>query len=118
MQKLKLTLTTDASGVASATTDRQVDGEVCGVYVEIGTLAATVDLTITQNDGQGQLPVFYVANVTASQWYAPAINDCDYATGIATSYTHEEVPVSGYITVSCVQGGASKTGSVYIFVED
>lgn len=118
MTKLKLTLATDAAGVASATTDRQVSGEICGIYMSVGTLAATADVTITQDDGQGSLPVLTITNLAASDWYAPGINQHDYATGTATTYTHVEMPAVGYITVSVAQGGASKVGTAYIVVDE
>jgi hypothetical protein len=118
MTKVKLTLTTDAAGVATATSDRALNGEICGIYMSVGTLAATADITITQNDGQGQLPVLTITNLAASDWYAPGINQNDYATGTATAYTHVEMPIAGYVTVAVAQGGASKVGTAYVLVDE
>jgi hypothetical protein len=117
-RKIKLTLTTNAGGTATATTDRPLNGEICGIYMSIGTLAATSDITITQDDGQGSLPVLTITNLAASDWYAPGINQHDYATGTATAYTHVEMPVAGYVTVAVAQGGASKVGTAYILVSE
>jgi hypothetical protein len=116
MTKLKLTLSTNADGTGSVTS-RVVDGCLYGIYVEVGTLAATSDLTITQNDGQGSLPVLTVANVSASGWYVPVISATHY-TGSGTPKTDGMVPVTGEITIAVAEGGASKSGSIYLLVEE
>lgn len=117
MTKVKLTLATNASGVASATTDRPLNGCIYGIYVSQGDLAATADLTITQNDGQGSLPILTITNSTASAWYFPIISGTHY-TGSGTPKTDGEMPVAGYVTVAVAEGGVSKTGIAYLLVEE
>lgn len=116
MTKLKLTLSTNAGGTGSVSS-RAVDGELYGIYVDVGTLAATSDLTITQDDGQGSLPVLTVANVSASAWYFPIISGTHY-TGSGTPKTDGKMPLTGAITVAVAEGGASKTGTIYLLVEE
>ena len=114
IRKTKVTLTTSAGGVASATTDRPLNGCIYGIYVEQGDLAATADLTITQDDS---LPILVITNSSASAWHFPVISATHY-TGSGTTKTDGMVPVAGYITVAVAQGGASKTGTVYVLVEE
>lgn len=116
MTKLKLTLSTNAGGTGSAKS-RVVDGCLYAIYVEVGTLEATSDLTITQNDGQGELPVLTLTNVSGSAWYFPVISATHY-TGSGTVKTDGEMPVTGEITIAVADGGASKTGAIYLLVEE
>ena len=117
IRKTKVTLTTSAGGVATATTDRPLNGCIYGIYVAQGDLASTADLTITQNDGQGELPVLLITDSAASAWHYPVISATHY-TGSGTTKTDGMVPVAGYVTVAVASGGATKTGTVYILVEE
>lgn len=117
MTKYKLALTTTAGGAGTATTPEPCAGEVCSIYVDLGTLdGSTTDLTITVNDGDGALPVITLTNVSTG-WYYPIVSGVHY-TGSGTPKTDGYVPVVGYITATVAQGGASKAGSVYLFVEE
>lgn len=118
MTKYKLALATNSSGAATATITDPVAGEVCSIYVDLGTLDnTTTDIAITVNDGDGSLPVLTLTNHTTSGWYYPIVSGVHY-TGSGTPKTDGYVPVVGYITVTVAQGGASKAGAVYIFVEE
>ena len=117
MTKYKLALSTNAGGTGSATTPEPCAGEVCAIYVDLGTLdGSTTDLTITVNDGDGALPVITLTNV-ASGWYYPVVSATHY-TGAGTPKTDGYVPAVGYITASIAQGGVSAAGSVYVFIEE
>jgi hypothetical protein len=116
MTKYKLALTTDGAGAATAITTDPVSGEVCSIYVDLGTLEHTTDVVVTVNDGDGSLPVITLTNVTTG-WYYPIISGVHY-TGSGTPKTDGYVPVVGYITATVAQGGATKAGAVYIFVEE
>ena len=116
MTKYKLTLTTSAGGTATATNRDPVSGEVCSIYVDLGTLDATADVAVTVNDGDGALPVITLTNVS-SGWYYPIVSGVHYS-GSGTPKTDGYVPVVGYITATVAQGGATKTGAVYVFVEE
>jgi len=117
MTKHKLTLTTSAGGAATATTNRPLNGCLYGIYVDQGDLATTVDITVTQNDGQGELPVFTVTNQSASEWYFPVIHGEVY-NGSGTHKNDGAMPIAGYVTITLAQGGATKTGTAYILVEE
>jgi hypothetical protein len=117
MTKQKLTLTTDAGGAATATTNRPLNGELYGIYVDQGDLATTVDITVTQNDGQGQLPVVTITNQSASTWYHPIITATHFS-GSGTPKTDGMMPIVGYVTITLAEGGATKTGTAYILVEE
>lgn len=118
MAKYKLALTTDAAGAATAKTFDPVNGEICGIYVDLGTLDnTTTDIAITVNDGDGSLPILTLTNQSTSGWYYPIVSGVHY-TGSGTPKTDGYIPVVGYITTTVAQGGASKAGAVYIFVEE
>lgn len=114
MRKISVTLSTAAGGTGTATTSRPVAGCIYGIYVDLGTLEATSDITFTQSDG---IPVLVATNVAASGWYFPIISGTHYS-GSGTPKTDGEVPVVGYLTATIAQGGASKSGTITYFVEE
>lgn len=114
--KFKLTLTTDGAGNASARTKEPVNGEIDGIYVDLGTLDAASDITITQNDGEGSLPIATITNATTG-WYFPIITAI-HVSGSGTPKTDGYMPVVGYITANVASGGSVTTGSVYVFVHE
>ena len=117
MTKYKLAITTTAGGAGSATTPEPCAGEVCAIYVDLGSLdGTTTDIVIAANDGDGALPIITLTNVTTG-WYNPVISSTHY-TGSGTPKTDGEVPAVGYITATIAQGGASKSGSLYLFIDE
>jgi hypothetical protein len=117
MTKYKLPVATNGAGTGSAVTPEPCAGEVCSIYVDLGTLENTTDLTITVNDGDGALPVLALTNATTG-WYYPVVPAVHYSGASHTPKTDGYIPVVGYITATIAQGGASKAGSVYLFVEE
>ena len=114
MRKISVTLSTGAGGAGTATTSRPVAGCIYGIYIDVGTLAATGDITFTQSDG---IPVLVTTNVSASGWYFPVISATHY-TGAGTPLTDGDVPVVGYLTAVIASGGASTSGTITYFVEE
>lgn len=115
-QVYSLALTTDGAGAASGTvaiTGALGGGLLHAVYVDIGTLS-TPDITIT--DTQTGAAILTISAVAASGRYQPrsALHD---ATGSAIASAYGAAPVGGSVTVVIAGGGATLTGTVYLYVE-
>jgi hypothetical protein len=111
-------LTTNGSGAASGTV--AMDGALGAgllhaVYVDIGTwTAGAVDITIT--DTQTGIAILTLSNLAASGRYMPRAALHDTA-GSAIASAYGAAPVGGSVTVVIAGGGATLTGTVYLYVE-
>ena len=121
IRKQKITL---ASAADESFADQRTDaftGRLLGIYLSIGTLANTTDITIT--DDETGAPVLTIPNASASGWFAPQIPV--YGTGgtaalFAAGGTAvlAPLPVDGELKVAAAQGGVSKTGDLWFFIEE
>jgi hypothetical protein len=110
---LPITLTTDGAGAATAFSGR-ISGFIIGYYVDIGTLAAgAVDITVTDDSTTEAL--LTLVNVAASVRLRPRLPTHD-STGQLTGAL--DAPwVDGRLKVVVAQGGATKTGTLYVYVD-
>jgi hypothetical protein len=105
----KITLTTDASG--DLTTTKDIGMKIDKIFIDIGTLANTTDITITDNDSGEQ--VLALSNATADSVDYPRRQVDDNAgSAIASQYDRYSV---GTIKIVVAQGGDTKTGYAYIY---
>lgn len=110
----KTTLTVDAAGAGTFYT-KNVNGLLHSLYLVIGTLANTVDLTITEED-TGK-PIVTLTDVAASTHYLPRAATVG-TTNAALLYSAgnpvaEPISVNGRIKIVVVGGGVSTTGTLY-----
>lgn len=106
-------LTTDAAGNATAYTTGSVNGLLIAAYIDKGTLAATVDITITEEDTAAA--ILTLTNVSASARYMPRVPSHD-AVGVATGAL-DAAPVTGRVKVVVAQGGNVATGTLYLYID-
>lgn len=113
LRRAAITLTTDAGGDCTAySTD--VAGLVIGYAYDRGTLDnATTDITVTEEDTGASL--LTLTNVTASARYRPRVATHD-VNGLATGAL-DAPAVVGRIKVVVAQGGASKTGTLHVYID-
>lgn len=119
MKRLAVTVTTDASGDASETSD-PANGLIRAIRYVKTDYADTADFTITtQKAGQA---VLTVSNVTADTTWHPRQATHD-VTGVASLYAAAGEPVESDIPIEndriaivVAQGGATKTGTFHIWV--
>jgi hypothetical protein len=120
-QPYKLTVTTDASGNATAyvPTDAEggpiVNGKVISVQYTKIDFADTVDFTITGEDsGEG---IWTESNVTASKIVRPTVLVQDQL-GVDTASNRDYVFLANErIKIVIAQGGDTKSGTFRIIVE-
>lgn len=118
LQYEKVTIATAADGSATVRTSRPVNGELLGIYYEIGTLDVGGDITVTEE--QSGAPIDTVTNIAASQWRKPAI-PVVASDGTAALYAaggeavRGAMPVHGQIKFVVASGGASKTGYAHVY---
>ena len=113
INRVAITLTTDGSGDCTAYSS-PVTGFVIGYYYDRGTLDnATTDITVTEEDTGAAL--LTLTNVTASARYRPRVATHD-VTGVATGAL-DAPAVVGRIKVVVAQGGASKSGTLYAYID-
>lgn len=113
IQRVEIALATDGSGDCTAYSS-SVAGHVIGFYYDRGTLDnATTDITVTEEFTGA--PILTLTNVTASARYRPRVATHD-ANGVATGAL-DAPAVVGRIKVVVAQGGASKTGTLYAYID-
>lgn len=119
MQHQRLTLASSGAGTVADQHTRAFSGEISAIYLEIGDLTNTVDITIT-DDATGA-SILTITNASANGWYVPRIPVCDPA-GTAALYAAggtallEEIPIDGALKVAVAQAGNSHTGHITIYV--
>lgn len=117
IRRVAIPLATNGSGACTAYS-AAVDGLVVGFYLDVGSggtaLASGVDLTITEEDTGA--PIVTLTNVgAASARYMPRVDVHD-ATGAATGAL-DAPPVVGRIKVVVAQGGDTRSGTLYAYVD-
>lgn len=113
LNRVAITLTTDGSGDCTAYSP-PVAGLIVGYYYDRGTLDnSTTDIAVTEEDTTAAL--LTLTNVTASARYLPRVATHD-STGTATGAL-DAAPVVGRIKVVVASGGASATGTLYVYLD-
>lgn len=113
IRRVAIALATDGSGDCTAFSVK-VSGLVIGYAYDRGTLDnATTDITVTEEDTGASL--LTLTNVTASARYRPRVATHD-VNGNATGAL-DAPAVVGRIKVVVAQGGASKAGTLYAYID-
>lgn len=121
MKSDTITITSTAAGAVADQRTRAFEGKIEAFYLSIGTLGNTVDITIT--DDKTGAAVLIITNASASGWYPVRIPTVD-AAGAALLYAAggtgvgTKIPINGALKIAVAQPGNSKTGTLYVFVED
>lgn len=123
MRRVKVTVTTDGSGDATAYTP-QLSGEIYGIsYVKPGSGSYTdgVDFTIT-NETTGQ-DIWVETNVNATAHRAPR-QPVHSQAGVAALYASGGTAVTAPLAIAqsrikivVASGGASKTGAFHFLID-
>ena len=118
--KKTVSITTDASGDATAYTSEPVNGRILGIIYTKDDFAAGVDFTITTEDTLQNLWV--ESDVNASKTVAPRQPTHDTA-GVASLFAGAGEPVEDHIwavdervKIVVAQGGDTKGGTFVIIV--
>jgi hypothetical protein len=113
-----VTLAVSAGGAATVYSD-PLSGFIAGLYVENGDLDVGTDITIT--DAASGAPILTITNLAADAWYVPTVGAVD-AAGAARLYAAGGtaipalLPIDGALKFVVAAGGASKTGTVHVYV--
>ncbi len=118
-----ITVTTDASGDATAYSPPTYGRVVAVRYVPDGSAPLTGTATVTITDNATGLPVLTVTGLGAAarDFWPRAITMT--TTGASALYAAggtdvlDLVPVAGAVKVVVASGGATKSGTVYVYVE-
>lgn len=116
-----LSVTTSAGGAATVYTPTTV-GEIRAIRYVPGAspLDSTADFTFTDNETGLELLTVTDVGPSAREWY-PAIGVMT-TTGVVALYAAagtsvmDRIPIAHAIKLVVAQGGASKTGTVYLYV--
>jgi len=113
INRVAIALATDGSGNCTAYSV-SVAGLAVGYHYDRGTLdSSTTDITVTEEDTGAAL--LTLTNVTATARYRPRVATHD-VNGTATGAL-DAPAVVGRIKVVVAQGGASKAGTLYAYVD-
>lgn len=111
-------ITTIADGSGTAYGSESIFGLLYAIKANVGTLANTTDLTITNDGGELSGPLLTITDLAASAIYYPRGNTCT-AAGVATAGANDVYPVlDGKIKIVAAQGGDTKTGSITVYWMD
>lgn len=122
VQRHEISLVTDGAGACTAYSAYPVSGEIKAVVYVRGTLDnTTTDITITGE--KSGISILALTNVTTDGQYAPRMATHGI-TGTAALYAAAGTAVLACIPVALeriqvvvAQGGASKTGTLHVYVE-
>ena len=123
MREILINQTSDADGDSVDTSESGVYGRLYAVEVVDGDLADNFDITLTYlNSRGGTITLLTLTNLTADAIYYTRHQVSDNA-GAGLSYNDEsdepvtDLPlVSGVITSTLADGGATKTGAVILHI--
>lgn len=108
-------ITTDGSGDATVYLGSRLRGRVHAIQYVAGTLDAGTDLVIT---GETTGVAILTDSPAAGEWFYPRAFPNAVTTGAAGTVATEDVHVlNERIKVVVAQGGATKTGSIKVFVD-
>lgn len=119
LRSASIPLTTDGSGAASVDFDFAITGGLYAVEWVVGTMDATVDVTLSVQGGPaGAKTVLTLTNAAASARYYPrdVMHDATGTALTGTSGGDRTLPViDGKPRVVIAQGGAAKTGTLVLY---
>jgi len=118
LTKKRIDITTATDGSATVYSDA-ILGVVHAVQIDIGTLANTVDLTITCDASGLSQTLLALSNVSASAIYYPRVPGNKPADGTALNdtgyYVDASIIAGGRVKVVAAQGGNAKSGGVIVY---
>lgn len=117
ISEIKLDVTTDTAGTATATATRSIQHYLEKVVVDQGTLASTTDITITIENGPHGITaetVLTLTNHTADAIYYPRVQASD-SVGAAIAGAYDRIFLIGTPKVTIAQGGGVTSGSVILY---
>ena len=117
--KFKIALTTDASGDATGYS-KSVRGRLLRLFVDYNGADATTDLTITEEETSTTLYSNTDTNTDFSVYPRTAVQD-NAGTDVTydgTNEIYEPFVVFGRIKAVVAQGGASKSITIYAYIEE
>lgn len=117
MKIVKLELTCDTGGAATATHDitDPVVGYVYAVQLIDGTFADGVDVTVTVEEGDLSIPVLTKADWNTDQMVYPRVLEALNTDGTALT-THSMPLAVGQPKAVIAQGGDSASGAVVLYI--
>lgn len=115
IQAVSATITTAADGTATVYIGSKLRGRVHALYFAIGTLANTIDLTIT--GATTGVPIL-VDSPAASEWFYPRVIPNKNTDGTAFTDVAADIHVlNEQIKVAVAQGGDTKTGTITAYID-
>lgn len=118
MRRMRFAITTSAGGAATVTGSQTISGgKLFAVLLNIGTLAATTDITLSTSGADGSGTLLTLTDQSANAMYYPRKQAVD-ATGSVIAGVYDTVLIDGIPTITVAQGGGTKAGSVVIFYEE
>lgn len=119
ISKEKIAVSSDSGGAVTLSPSTPVGigrmGFLHAIYVAIGTLANTVDITVTDVE-TGQL-LLTLTNVAANALVMPRLPVHD-ATGAAITGLADRAPIGRLgVQVAVAQAGNTKAGTVFVFID-
>jgi hypothetical protein len=116
MRRVILPVTTDASGDGSYTGEA-VLGSVYAVQLVDGTFDDGVDITITSQQGDLNVPLFVKADFNTDTMIYPRVLQ-QLATDGTNLTTHAEPLAVGPLKAVVAQGGNVKSGTFIIYIRE
>lgn len=122
MKTRKLSGTTNADGDLTVNDTLSICGELIAVEYMLGSFAATTDVTLTYQNGEGNAQTLLtLTDATASKMYNVR-HLVHGETGTALTGTAGgdrcEPVINGTLRMVIAQGGDAKTGGVIVYYED
>lgn len=112
-EPVRVTVTTDAAGAGTTTSDKKINGLVYAVQLVDGTFDDGVDVTCTIESPDYSIPVLVKANFNSDQIVYPRVLQALNTDG--SDLTTHAIPGGvGFPKVVIASGGNVKTGS-FIF---
>lgn len=124
LRKITVTMTTDASGDATASTVGTTYGRLVAVGYKKGTLDASADITVTDaNSGATILSTTDGFAAAATAWFRPTSVITDNAgTAVTAAATapnvNRDILLTGKVKVGVANGGNAGTGYLYLVIDD
>lgn len=116
MRVITISLTTDASGDATAYANA-VAGTVYAVQLVDGTFDDGVDITLTAENEDLSMPILVAADWNSDKMVYPRVLQNLNTDGTALT-THCEPLVYGRLKAVIAQGGNAKTGKVKVYIRE
>lgn len=117
ISEVYLPVTTDASGDGSVTHNVDLMGRIIAVNWEDGDLVDGVDAVLSVvGNGRPDQTILTLTNANSDAWHYPVIQASSNAGGAVTG-EYTQPLVSGFLKLVVSAGGATKSGSMRVYVE-